>query len=366
MREFAELLSEAHAHRSRLIRVFRRQVVRQKHRLQSLRRSNHESDVHLFIPNWSQGLQVDASVITGAAEAIGLRHDSLNLPANIYQVGQARTLEMLKINSFAPAAIFIERLFDHPDLKRYSRRIFIPNPEHLDANSLRLAGVVSEVWHKTRFSLAQLEKLFPRATHRFLGFTSPRPRGHAADYRLFCHLRGKSPYRHTQHWLDIWSEHPNWPTLHVHVYSSGTTALSAPGWLHGTNFRLRMGYLDADEYFDMAWRYGIHLCSSEVEGFGHYINEARALAAVPVVLDAPPMNELVDKESGFLIPVCESSTDQQGIRYKADKHALAKTVELIVDTTTGKLAEIGAKAQSGYETERIALDENFKRAWLRE
>lgn len=37
----------------------------------------------------------------------------------------------------------------------------------------------------------------------------------------------------------------------------------------------------------------IHVCASEREGFGHYINEARAAGALVVSTDHPPMNELI-------------------------------------------------------------------------
>ena len=45
----------------------------------------------------------------------------------------------------------------------------------------------------------------------------------------------------------------------------------------------------------------IHACPSIIEGWGHSIDEARRSRSVAVVLDAPPMNELVDHTCGIVV-----------------------------------------------------------------
>jgi len=47
--------------------------------------------------------------------------------------------------------------------------------------------------------------------------------------------------------------------------------------------------------------HALHIMPSEREGFGHTINEGRAVGALLVVPDHPPMNELVRDGSGVLI-----------------------------------------------------------------
>jgi len=39
----------------------------------------------------------------------------------------------------------------------------------------------------------------------------------------------------------------------------------------------------------------VHIFPSQVEGFGHVINEARSCASVVITTNYPPMNELVDQ-----------------------------------------------------------------------
>jgi len=43
------------------------------------------------------------------------------------------------------------------------------------------------------------------------------------------------------------------------------------------------------------------MCPSIMEGYGHYINQARAAGALVLTTDGHPMNELVDEESGILV-----------------------------------------------------------------
>jgi hypothetical protein len=51
--------------------------------------------------------------------------------------------------------------------------------------------------------------------------------------------------------------------------------------------------LDDSEFIDMANRNLIHICPSTVEGWGHYINEAKSMANVVVTTNARPMSELI-------------------------------------------------------------------------
>ena len=45
---------------------------------------------------------------------------------------------------------------------------------------------------------------------------------------------------------------------------------------------------------------GIHICTSETEGFGHYINEAKSCQSIVISIDSKPMNELVNDNTALL------------------------------------------------------------------
>jgi hypothetical protein len=59
-----------------------------------------------------------------------------------------------------------------------------------------------------------------------------------------------------------------------------------------------------------------------MEGFGHYINEARSIGALIVALNAPPMNELVDAKCAIMIPVEKSYRHNHGVRFVASKESI--------------------------------------------
>ena len=43
------------------------------------------------------------------------------------------------------------------------------------------------------------------------------------------------------------------------------------------------------------------ICCSKAEGFGHFIQEAKASSSVVLTTGGPPMNEFVSNDDGFLI-----------------------------------------------------------------
>ena len=63
--------------------------------------------------------------------------------------------------------------------------------------------------------------------------------------------------------------------------------------------------LNDSEFIDTANRNLIHICPSTVEGWGHYINEAKSMANVVVTTNARPMSELIT-DSRFLCEVVDA------------------------------------------------------------
>ena len=60
--------------------------------------------------------------------------------------------------------------------------------------------------------------------------------------------------------------------------------------------------LSRSEIEELLWTHGVHLCLSGMEGFGHYINEARAVSAMAITTNYPPMTEIItSSETGVLV-----------------------------------------------------------------
>ncbi|CAI5739510.1 unnamed protein product [Hyaloperonospora brassicae] len=126
------------------------------------------------------------------------------------------------------------------------------------------------------------------------------------DWTSFLHLAGSSPFKNTRVILEAWALHPEWPQVIVRVIKADLCEWiedrfgDKDSWqLHNVDYAC--GSMPAEEKGQLQNRIGLHLCPSEAEGFGHYINEARSVGALILTTNVPPMNELVDEESGVLV-----------------------------------------------------------------
>lgn len=128
------------------------------------------------------------------------------------------------------------------------------------------------------------------------------------------HVKGKSGLKQTRVTLDCWAKHPEWPPLVV-VGKASDEELTPPSRsasniiyfppispAGSADSSPQVMLIDAARLRDMQGAASIHICPSVREGFGHYLNEARAVGALVVTVDHPPMNELVRPETGLLVP----------------------------------------------------------------
>jgi hypothetical protein len=302
----------------------------------------------IFVPNHSSGLINDANVLKAAIGSEITR--VIVYPFRASTASLADNNSLLEFKPKSKVAIFIERLFEHQELRNYSRRVLIPNMEWLnDRDSIAAKNLVTDFWHKSKFGLAVLREIYPDKQHFYTGFTSPELKSTGLNYDSFAHFAGKSKTRHTQDILDIWLTNTVLPPLTLQAYGLG---ISLPVWFRVTeNLSVYLGPLAQQEYEREFTRHGVHICTSQMEGFGHYINEARSIGALVLALDAPPMNELIDSESGVLVPVIKREQHLRGFRYFASPDAIKQRILSIVEMVPHQRATLGENARKRFEKE---------------
>jgi hypothetical protein len=76
------------------------------------------------------------------------------------------------------------------------------------------------------------------------------------------------------------------------------------------------------------------------------------MAAVAVVLDAPPMNELIDGECGVLLSPCGERPVKLGLHFQLAEAELERRVEAVLALRPDELEAMGQNARRRYLAER--------------
>jgi len=224
--------------------------------------------------------------------------------------------------------------------------IFIPNQEWYYScydDSLKNCDYIL---CKTRMAEEIFNKI--NSSVRYIGFTSQdkydERYSYQKDYRKFLHVRGQSPCKGTLELVQLWKEHQEWPELLV-VCRKAPELTS----FNCRNIRILDGFLSNDELSRYQNIYGIHLCPSSVEGFGHYIAEALSCKNVVLTTNAPPMNELIDESCGFLVDHDSEESLNLGTVYKVSRESLEQNILKILSMPTSCLEEMGGAARARYD-----------------
>jgi hypothetical protein len=241
--------------------------------------------------------------------------------------------------------------------------ILVPNPEWTNRLTATRARDVDQIWHKTKYSKMVFSEILKDLTHLehfYLGFSTIDKNKRVKNFNSFSHFRGSGTTRSTDKIVSLWMRRTDFPLLRLKFQSSDPNIhfLQLLKWFRGKNIEIKYGFVSDEEYFeDLTESGGIQLCTSEMEGFGHYINEARMIGSVPVITNGPPMNELVDNNSGFLIEPSHIARRSLGWRHIITEENLEKTIEKIIKEPITSLIKKGANARIRYE---IELDDFVK------
>lgn len=242
--------------------------------------------------------------------------------------------------------------------------VLIPNQEWFRDGSRPHLAKIDEVWAKTRVAERVFADLGCKV--RFLGWTGVDRRAGAVHHGTgvsALHVAGASSSKGTEALLDVWSAHPHWPVLRVLRRWRGghcddrQLRQSRP---QGTNIRITEGWVEESALLQMQNECAICVCPSEVEGFGHNIVEAMSLGVLVITTDAPPMNEIVTRETGLLVTVDRSEPMRLGRRYFVDRADLARQIGVALAMSEEQRKALGDAARSRFEQNDAAFRANLR------
>ena len=229
------------------------------------------------------------------------------------------------------------------DMPAAQRQFFIPNPEWCLPTDVALLDRVDAVLCKTAHACEIFAARGCRVAR--IGFTSEDRFDPAVPReRTFFHLAGRSRNKGTQRLLELWRRHPEWPHLTVVQSPREAKAFAVPA----ANISHRIDYIGDAELRRLQNASWFHVCSSETEGFGHYLVEAMGVGAVTLTTNAPPMNELVDADRGLLVPYDRVDTQFLANTYFFDEAAAEAAIERMIAMPDEELRRMGGKAREWF------------------
>ncbi len=250
--------------------------------------------------------------------------------------------------------VFLERLVPEY-FQCASVNCFFPNPEWLAESDAPLLNQVDLLLCKTRHALHLLR---PRVRDaEYVGFTSVDRRSEdvAARPDTALHVCGWNPHKGTEAVVAAWAQHPEWPELTIVTQLSGPAA--APANVTQVTNRIADARLRR-----LQNACAVHVCPSEVEGFGHTLMEALSCGAILITTDAPPMDELVSADEGFLVPHVRTAPMGSGLRYIVDPRHLADMIARVWATDVSILRRVRRAARARFEASRTLFHQQFVRA----
>jgi hypothetical protein len=275
------------------------------------------------LPNPSPGLRKDAETLVEAFKTNG--YSGAKMDIDIYE--QENQTSYTKYSHI----VFIEtlpRLYSYPKKQQV---IFLPNYEFLhDAVNL---DKVDWVLSKTKQTLDFMENL--KKTSRFtygniyIGFTTP----YAAktvkvlkDPNVFVHLAGKSMYKNTSVLVKAWLDNGGFldidPNIQLHItcYSwcigklirimkreYGIDIPHKGNVYKWKNLTLYKTKVEGGQFKRLLESAVLAICPSMAEGFGYYIHESMYHKTAVLAINAPPTNEVVTEDNGFLLKKFDKS-----------------------------------------------------------
>lgn len=249
--------------------------------------------------------------------------------------------------------IFFENL--NPLFIPYGKRnIFIPNQEFFYRIWEPYLKDIDVVWCKTKYAVNCFSSIHPNV--KYVGWTTfINP-----DYwdiakgekiRRCILVAGRSKNKNADFVISHWDS--KWPELHV-FYQKDRLNLNI---VNQENIIYHDTYVEPKELYDFQYHSWFHICLSSMEGFGHYINEAREKGSYVITLKGEPMNE-------FNTPSQVKSRKKRlketlGVKYNPIEEDWYDEMNRVFSYDTNTLLQFGNSAKTLFQSDRKQFESNF-------
>jgi len=264
--------------------------------------------VNLVSKDNDSGLSVDLKVMTDALTGLG--HDVVWVD---YRDSGMRECD---------AAVFLETPSEALMPLAY-RTVFVPNPDCLDDDKVKLIDRFDQVWAKSE-TMRQLADELPIRRLIVTGFATPdRVQAKKRKTKTVLHMAGRSTGKGTAAVVEAWHRHgADLPPLTITAdWDLSLLGLTLP---HNATY---LGHIDRAAVGELLNTHAIHLMPSRAEGWGHGIVEGLLCGAQVITTDADPMNAHVRPEYGFLLPAIEEDMSGRVRCRRVDPDDIAATVK---------------------------------------
>ncbi|KAI8812900.1 hypothetical protein BJ742DRAFT_866235 [Cladochytrium replicatum] len=268
---------------------------------------------------------------------------------------------------------------EYPDREFFKtrgiRNLWMPNVEQVPIDQADLFPLtdafIAKTRHAQRVITEYLEKFNISVPVRYMSHSSPDGLIGAEhvkrDFNKFFHGFGHSGLKGTSELAICWNKHPEWPTLTFVGDSVDELLQYFNDNVPPANVILHKR-LGIEEMRIVQREHAVHLCPSVREGYGHYINDARAMGALILTTDFGPMNEFVNHDTGILIPH-NGYNDEVDIKLfpHVDIHTqvhmtpefICDTVEKAIKMPLEERERRGNLARAAYEDDRRIMIRNL-------
>ncbi|OQR89660.1 hypothetical protein THRCLA_09646 [Thraustotheca clavata] len=192
------------------------------------------------------------------------------------------------------------------------------------------------------------------------------------DKTTFFHANGHSAQKSTTSILQCWKERPDLPLIDIYSMHNGTRdAYDEIFKETGTpsNLRFHFGHdVDGPDFGRLLLEASTIICPSKMEGFGHYINQARAAGALVMTTNGSPMNEFIAPDAGILIDAApfEPNQDQMlsiygSMEWYVDATGICNAVDKVLAMTPNERTSHGKNCRRLYERQFVNFEANMRR-----